>query len=237
MSEVDLILRLSIAAGLGAVLGLERETRLRAAGIRTHALVSVGAALFTIAGAYGFADIHTSANVDPARVAAQIASGIGFIGAGAIIRHGESVRGVTTAATLWLSGALGLAAGAGFTLAAIVATLLVVAILLGLRVAKTKARQFGRDLWIVSVDYERGQGTLGPILRAFGNASLTVDRIDIDDDGEDVRVPGPRHIRLHIRARDDRTLWGIVELIEQRSEVVAVRVTPTADDLTDRRPG
>src|SRR5204862_6922109 len=88
------------------------------AGLRTHLLVSVGAALFTIAGAYGF----ESARVDPTRVAAQIVTGIGFLGAGAIIRQGFSVRGLTTAATLWVVAAVGLAAGAGYYSGAVLAT-------------------------------------------------------------------------------------------------------------------
>src|SRR4051794_19328987 len=108
-----LSLRLGVAALAGLTLGFERELRARAAGLRTHALVAVGAALFTIAGAYGFADIPRGPNVDPARIAAQVASGIGFLGAGAILRQGYGVRGLTTAATLWLAAAIGGAAGAG----------------------------------------------------------------------------------------------------------------------------
>src|SRR3954465_2370770 len=96
-----------------ALLGLEREVRGDPAGSRTHALVAVGAALFTIAGAYGFSDVPRGPNIDPARVAAQVASGVGFLGAGAILRQGFGVRGLTTAATLWLAAAIGVASGAG----------------------------------------------------------------------------------------------------------------------------
>src|SRR4051812_25345284 len=103
ISEVEMVARLALAGAVGAVVGTEREARQRTAGIRTHALVAIGAALFTIAGAYGFGDITRGPNVDPARIAAQVASGIGFIGAGAIIRTHGSVRGLTTAATVWTS--------------------------------------------------------------------------------------------------------------------------------------
>src|SRR5947209_16104021 len=96
--------------------------RAHAAGVRTHALVAVGAALFTVAGAYGFADVPHGSNVDPARIAAQVASGVGFLGAGAILRQGIGVRGLTTAATLWLAAALGLASGAGAYDAALLGT-------------------------------------------------------------------------------------------------------------------
>ena len=100
------LLRLALAAVLGGLIGVERELREREAGLRTHLLVALGSALFTIVGAYGFdAFLNTGASVvraDPTRIAAQIVTGIGFLGAGAIIRQGLSVRGLTTAATLWV---------------------------------------------------------------------------------------------------------------------------------------
>src|SRR2546423_11208863 len=115
---IALIVRLGVAALLGAVVGIEGESAAKGGGLRTHAVVALGAALFTVAGAYGFADIDKGPNIDPARVAAQVATGVGFIGAGTILRHGASVRGITTAATVWLAAAIGVAAGAGGSLAA-----------------------------------------------------------------------------------------------------------------------
>jgi len=114
-----ILLRLTVAAALGGAIGLERELRERQAGLRTHLVVCVGSALFTLVSAYAF----TSPRVDPTRIAAQIVSGIGFLGAGAFIRQGLSVRGLTTAATLWLVAAIGMASGAGYYDAAIIATL------------------------------------------------------------------------------------------------------------------
>ena len=114
----EALLRLALAGVLGGMIGLERELREREAGLRTHLLVAVGAALFTIAGAYGFDSVRT----DPTRVAAQIVTGIGFLGAGAIIRQGFSIRGLTTAATLWVVAAVGLAAGAGYYSGAVITT-------------------------------------------------------------------------------------------------------------------
>ena len=119
ISWPEVLLRLLVAAVLGGAIGLEREFRERGAGLRTHLLVCVGAALFTLVGAYAFA----SPNTDPSRIAAQIVTGIGFLGAGAIIRQGLSVRGLTTAATLWLVAAIGMAAGAGYWDGALIATL------------------------------------------------------------------------------------------------------------------
>ena len=119
LSWPHILLRLTVAAALGGSIGLERELRERQAGLRTHLVVCVGSALFTLVSAYAF----TSPRVDPTRIAAQIVSGIGFLGAGAIIRQGLSVRGLTTAATLWLVAAIGMASGAGYYDAAIIATL------------------------------------------------------------------------------------------------------------------
>jgi putative Mg2+ transporter-C (MgtC) family protein len=120
------LLRLAIAAALGGAVGMERELRERQAGLRTHLVVCVGSALFTLVSAYGFHEFLTSGGAlvrtDPTRIAAQIVSGIGFLGAGAIIRQGLSVRGLTTAATLWLVAAIGMAAGAGYYSAALIAT-------------------------------------------------------------------------------------------------------------------
>jgi putative Mg2+ transporter-C (MgtC) family protein len=122
----DVLIRLAVAAGLTGAIGLERELRERAAGLRTHMLVGIGAALFTIVSAYGWGDFQFSTPegvvFDPTRIAAQIVTGIGFLGAGAIIRQGITVRGLTTAATLWVVAAIGMAAGAGYYSAALIAT-------------------------------------------------------------------------------------------------------------------
>jgi putative Mg2+ transporter-C (MgtC) family protein len=120
------LLRLAAAAVLGGAVGMERELRERGAGLRTHLLVCVGSALFTLVSAYGFREFLVNGGAvvraDPTRIAAQIVSGIGFLGAGAIIRQGLSVRGLTTAATLWLVAAIGMATGAGWYSAALITT-------------------------------------------------------------------------------------------------------------------
>ena len=135
----EVLLRLGIAAALGAAVGFERELRDREAGMRTHLLVSLGAALITIVSAYGFEGFLGSGDpvirADPTRIAAQIVTGIGFIGAGAIIREGVSVRGLTTAGSLWVVAAVGMAAGAGYYWPAVVGAALTVFALWPLRVA------------------------------------------------------------------------------------------------------
>jgi putative Mg2+ transporter-C (MgtC) family protein len=135
----DNLARLTLAAVLGGAIGFERELRDREAGLRTHLLVCLGSALFTIVSAYGFRDFLTSGDqvirADPTRIAAQIVTGIGFLGAGAIIRQGLSVRGLTTAATLWVSAAIGIAAGAGYYSGAVLGTVVTLIALWPLRVA------------------------------------------------------------------------------------------------------
>ena len=137
--------RVVVAAGLGGAVGLERELREREAGFRTHMLVSVGSALFTLVSAYGFHEflVHGGSVVraDPTRIAAQIVTGIGFLGAGAIIRQGFSVRGLTTAATLWVVAAIGMASGAGYYSAAVITTALVLFSLWPLRIFAFRVMQ------------------------------------------------------------------------------------------------
>jgi putative Mg2+ transporter-C (MgtC) family protein len=138
LSWEEALLRLVLAAVLGSAVGLERELREREAGLRTHLLVSLGSALFTVVSAYGFHDFlvrgGTEVRTDPTRIAAQIVTGIGFLGAGAIIRQGLSVRGLTTAATLWVVAAIGMAVGAGYYSAAVIGTVAAVIALGPLRI-------------------------------------------------------------------------------------------------------
>jgi putative Mg2+ transporter-C (MgtC) family protein len=127
--QFDLVGRLLTAAALGAVIGIEREISDQQAGLRTHLLVALGSALFTVVSIFGFANLGPGAAqgaVDPSRIAAQIVTGVGFLGAGAIIRQGISVRGLTTAASLWATAAIGLAAGAGQIVVAAAATVIMV---------------------------------------------------------------------------------------------------------------
>jgi putative Mg2+ transporter-C (MgtC) family protein len=123
-TEIEMILRLLLATALGATIGYQRERANKPAGLRTHTLICVGAALFTLASIYGFGE------ADPARIAAGIVAGIGFLGAGAIIRTREHLVGLTTAATIWSVAAIGLAAGAGLYILSAITTAVVLIILL-----------------------------------------------------------------------------------------------------------
>lgn len=126
--DIDFIIRLFVAAILGGIIGLEREYRAKEAGFRTHFLVSMGSALFMILSQYGFGDVLSELNkasYDPSRIASQVVTGIGFIGAGTIIFQKHVVKGLTTAAGLWVTSAIGLTTGAGMYLLATAATFLV----------------------------------------------------------------------------------------------------------------
>jgi putative Mg2+ transporter-C (MgtC) family protein len=137
-TQLDLALRLTVGLVLGAIIGFERELHHQPAGFRTHSLVSLGAALFTVVSAYGFSgDL-----VDPTRVAAQIVSGIGFIGAGTILQYRGHIRGLTTAASLWSVAAIGTSAGAGLYSVALVGTILILVVLSILDWVESVARRW-----------------------------------------------------------------------------------------------
>src|SRR5215212_986945 len=158
ISPMELVLRLAVAAVLGALVGLERERLEWAAGMRTHALVSLGSALFMVVSIFGFSDILDERHVilDPSRVAAQVASGIGFIGAGTIILRREVVKGLTTAASIWAVAAVGLAVGGGMLLAACSATLLALALLMLAKPLKARMFPDRKEARRVRLVVERG---------------------------------------------------------------------------------
>jgi putative Mg2+ transporter-C (MgtC) family protein len=207
MALWEVVLRLGLATLLGAVLGSEREARLRPAGTQDHALVSLGAALFTIAGISGFGGEGS----DPARIAAQVVTGIGFIGAGAILRTGLSVRGITTAATLWTAAALGIALGCGLYVEASAAAAFTLVVLIVLQAVSRRLQRAHRHL--VRVEYERGSGTLGPIVRDLEAVSTSPVRIHISDDDPH------RVATLEVTTRDTEALDRILVGILHRPEV------------------
>jgi putative Mg2+ transporter-C (MgtC) family protein len=188
LSSWEVLLRLALAATLGAAIGLEREIREREAGLRTHLLVSLGSALFTITSAYGFhaflASGQSVVRADPTRIAAQIVTGIGFLGAGAIIRQGLSVRGLTTAATLWVVAAIGLASGAGYYSAAVITTVLVLVSLWPLRIVAYRIFvRFRPDRGRLLVDLAPGRPA-APVLAAVEEAGVRIESLEIMGDEE-----------------------------------------------------
>jgi len=184
----DALLRLVVAAGLGAAVGVEREVREREAGIRTHLLVSLGSCLFTIVSAYGFHEFLVGGTnivrADPTRIAAQIVTGIGFLGAGAIIRQGLSVRGLTTAATLWLVAAIGMAVGAGYYSAALIATAGALLSLGPLRVVAYRViYRYRPETQRLLVEIPAG-GSPAPIIDAIEESGGRVSALGIEQEGD-----------------------------------------------------
>jgi putative Mg2+ transporter-C (MgtC) family protein len=198
--------RLALAGGLGAVIGIERELRDREAGIRTHLLVSMGSALFTIVSAYGFHEFLTNGGsvvrADPTRIAAQIVTGIGFLGAGAIIREGLSVRGLTTAATLWVVAAIGMASGAGYYWPAVAGTALTLFALWPLRlIAYRLIERIKPEEKRVTVELSEGQ-PIEPLLAELPR----VDHFELQEE------PDRRVVVLELEHVDERLVGRLADL-------------------------
>jgi putative Mg2+ transporter-C (MgtC) family protein len=219
----DVLLRIVIAAALTGAIGVERELRERAAGLRTHMLVGVGSALFTIVSAYGWADFRFSTPegivFDPTRIAAQIVTGIGFLGAGAIIRQGLSVRGLTTAAGLWVVAAIGMAAGAGYYSAAAITTGVVLVGLGPLRWVEggflSRMRRGGR---ILEVDMHR-ERPISSVLGVVEGRRARVNRVEFEDEED------RRQVRIELDVPLGAAEARLVDELASLDEVTAVRWT------------
>jgi putative Mg2+ transporter-C (MgtC) family protein len=170
---------LGLALALTSLIGLEREWRHKPTGLRTHTLVGVGAALFVIVSKYGFSDVPgTNVVLDPSRVAAQIVTGIGFIGGGLIFVRGDAVRGLTTAAIVWMTTAIGMACGAGLGLIALVATAGHFLVVLGypnLLAVLPRSRHVSYGLRVV---YEDGRGIMRRILAESTRQGYAILQVD-----------------------------------------------------------
>ena len=186
ISHGELLLRMVIAAVLGGLIGMEREWSNHAAGFRTHILVCLGSATIMLLSIYGFSEFVNEPNVrvDPARLAAQVISGVGFLGAGAILRNGSVISGLTTAASVWVVAAIGLCVGAGFLYAAFFATLMVLVSLFVLNKWENHfmRRRRNHEVMIRAIDYP---GVLGSIASKFGEMDIPIVNVKMmrDPDG------------------------------------------------------
>ena len=209
--QVDLSVRLLIAAALGALIGVEREIHGHPAGMRTHLLVALGSAIFTF-------QPTTTAAIDPSRVAAQIVSGIGFLGAGAIIKDGASIRGLTTAASLWATAAIGLAAGAGEYVIGLTGSVIVVFSLWPLNRIAERLHRADRLTMRLNLVVDR--------LDALAEISVVLARNRLELVGvQSERLETTKYaVGFEIRQRPGSNL---VEAIEQTSRVTGVEVVGT----------
>lgn len=207
-TQLDFAVRLIIAAALGGLVGTEREIHGHPAGIRTHMLVALGAGVFTVLSIHGFGQ-GAGSGIDPTRIAAQVVTGIGFLGAGAILKDGVVIRGLTTAASLWATAAVGMAAGAGeYVIAAVSASVILV------------------SLWPINALAERLHGSSSPEVQV----RLAIARIDLIGDVSSVLAEhkvaigtigtqrvGKDSVRadFSIRSRSSQSLASVLEAIEQ----------------------
>jgi putative Mg2+ transporter-C (MgtC) family protein len=192
ITDSDIAIRLVSAALLGSLIGFERERLLWAAGVRTHMLVSVGSALLMIVSAYGFSHATEMPHVvlDPSRVAAQVVSGIGFLGAGSILLRGQVVKGLTTAASVWSVAAIGLACGGGLYFAAGLATVIILLILVGIKPLEDAYRSRVQSA-VFRVKAERGSidpDHLKKLLGIRGGQLRRIVTTPVEEDLEETRL-------------------------------------------------
>jgi putative Mg2+ transporter-C (MgtC) family protein len=189
IGNLELISRLVLAAALGSVIGFERERLSWAAGLRTHMLVCVGSTLIMIVSAFGFADVLGNQHVvlDPSRIAAQVVSGIGFLGAGSILLRGEIIRGLTTAASRWSVAAIGLAVGGGLYRASIAATIIILIILAGIKPIEKRFITVKQRRQL-SLLVERGSMTFHTLHEALGPASPRVKQFVMQQSDDDAQM-------------------------------------------------
>jgi putative Mg2+ transporter-C (MgtC) family protein len=181
------LLRLGLAAVLAGVIGIERELREQEAGLRTHMLVCVGATMFMLVGVYAWGDMtlgnQIGVVVDPSRVASYVVSGIGFLGAGAIIRHGINVRGLTTAASLWVVAAIGVGVGAGMYAFSVATTALVILALWPLSQVKRYLAGKADETRRLAIDLDPGTSVVAA-LAAVEETEFAIESVEVKEEDE-----------------------------------------------------
>jgi putative Mg2+ transporter-C (MgtC) family protein len=215
ISDGELLLRLALSVALCGAIGLERESRGQAAGLRTHMLVGLGSTLFTLVSAHGFSETSRS-NIDPTRISAQIVTGIGFLGAGTIIRHGLTVRGLTTAATLWIVAAVGMAVGAGFYLGAAVTTGIILTALIGIRRVRPRLLSYIRTDFAVLELELAPQAKVGDVFSVLGKHEIVVEGMETErDEGHqdaDFQIVVPPGADMDAALHEIKQLPGVQEI-------------------------
>ncbi len=223
--EIGLV---SLAFVLCSLIGFERQFQHKSAGIRTHALVGVGSCVFTLISVYGFVGLaEYQVTRDPSRIAAQIVTGIGFLGAGVIFVNRDVVRGLTTAASIWVAAAIGMACGAGLLPLAVFATLLHFVAIFVVAPLSRKMPQAG-DRSSVTVTYEDGRGVLRDVLSNVTALGCETTLLNTHHD----MVDDKQLVRARMRFRQGPPLRDIMTQLSEIPGVVAVDMAPRViDDL------
>lgn len=211
--SLTLVVRLLLACVLGGFIGYEREHTNRPAGFRTHILVCVGAALVMATSEFIFRQYGGLTNIDPARLGAQVISGIGFLGAGTIIREGFSVKGLTTAASLWAVSCVGLAIGIGFYEGAVSATILIYITLIVLK--KMEAHFTTKNRYrIIYVQSDKKAGQIGAITSVFDKMGARIKSIEFINNEEDKNLVVKFFVRLPAANMKERNIASELHGIE-----------------------
>jgi putative Mg2+ transporter-C (MgtC) family protein len=204
IDETQILVRLLTAAVLGGLVGMERERSQHAAGLRTHIMVCLGSCLMMLLSIYGFAAFVYEMNVrvDPARLAAAVITGIGFLGAGTILQTGRSVIGLTTAASIWVTAAIGLGVGAGFYFAAAVSTLLVLFVLWALNILERKMFRRKSERLIV-LHVEDRPGLMQKLKETIEGRGAEVRRMRFRGEGDEDEAGeiGPNQVAVYLHIR------------------------------------
>jgi putative Mg2+ transporter-C (MgtC) family protein len=224
--ELQVLWKLGVAFLLSSAVGLERELRQKSAGLRTHTLVGVGSALFTLVSQYGFAGM-SDVDLDPSRIAAQVVAGVGFLGAGIIFVRSDAVRGLTTAAAVWVTAAIGMAAGAGLPLLATATTLIYFIVAYAY---PHMVRALPQAAWassLVNVTYLDGHGLLRDILARCTAAGFEV--VDVSF-RRPTGTTGAKAVGVDLRLRGPGRLSELLVALEEPDGVLSVEAGTTSDD-------
>jgi putative Mg2+ transporter-C (MgtC) family protein len=226
---------LLLAFLLASLVGLEREIRQKNAGLRTHTLVGVGAALFMLTSKFGFMDVLEAGRVvvDPSRVAAQIVTGIGFLGAGIIFVRRDSVRGLTTAASIWVTAAIGAAAGAGLVVLACLTTAIYFVIAVAFTLLSARIPRSSTAMSVVRVRYPVRRGILSHLLDVATSKGFTIDDFSteaVHHGSHTVAGQALAEVTLHVHGKSPVQELASALSEEEGVEAVLVRDLETAGD-------
>jgi len=223
IDDTYVLLRLLLAILLGGLIGFEREASNHSAGLRTNILVCLGSCLLMLLSIYGFSDFIEEENVrvDPARLAAAVITGIGFLGAGTIAFTGKAITGLTSAASIWVVTGIGLAVGAGFYFAAVTATILVVLTLWALsKIEKRYINGKKQQVYRIHAAYEAGM--LGVLERMVRERNVVIRKISVHDEFEEGRAEAQQIIQVMVTLPKTESPIGVFEELRRVQGVHAV---------------
>jgi len=217
---LDVAIKLIVAGVLGGLIGYERENSQRPAGFRTHILVCVSAALVMVTSDFLFEKYHTFVNMDPARLGAQVISGIGFLGAGTIIRDGFNVKGLTTAASLWAVACIGLAVGVGFYSGAVFTTIIIFSTLIFLRKFENSIPLFKRDN-VIFVQSRNHSSWIDEIVNVLEKYDVSMKNIEFVNRGNKEYV----FLKVIVTFTDNIISTSVIEELQKIEQIEKVYIT------------